>query len=64
MKTPTHDEILTAWKGLESAIQRVKCALPREMSGAIARLELQRRAFDDVVMGREPAAKWVEGEGG
>lgn len=48
----SEEDTLEAWAELDLAIKRVECSLPSQMTVAIAALVEQRRAFDDLMLGR------------
>jgi hypothetical protein len=51
---PTEDEVLTAWDELKAAIQRAECALPFQMTAAMALLQEAAKRMDDLLMRRAP----------
>lgn len=49
LKSPVPDELLHAWDGVSGAVDRVVTALPSQMTAASENLEVERRAFRDLI---------------
>lgn len=56
-RRPTEDEILTLWSDLDAALRCAECALPSQMTEAMARVVQERERFNDLLLGREALRK-------
>lgn len=58
--TPIPDAVYSTWDLLKDATQRVECALPSQLTDAVARLVAARQTFEKVLMTVErPIQAWV-----
>lgn len=62
-KRASEEDTLVAWDDLLDAIKRVECALPFQMSAAIAHLGKERERFHALMSGRPSPTLSPEGSG-